>query len=419
MGDAVAAALGLQPEPGLPTMTRLTSFVRTKELLLVVDNCEHVLDAAAELISSLTHAGPGVRVLATSREGLALSGERIIAVGSLPVPVSSDDLDAPAAQLFVERAAAGGTVRLDDTDAIVQICTRLDGVPLAIELAAARARSMSLTDLRDRLDQRFRLLTGGPRDALSRHQTLRQAIDWSYDLLSPEEQTALDRLAVFVGGWDLRAAEAVVGGDGLDALDVMDLLGHLVEKSLVVRDDSDAEGRYRLLETIRQYAQERLDATGATQATRARHAHYYADYLADAVPHLEGPGEIDWTIRLARDVDNLQTALASALDQADVDTALRLITSIRGPQVSASVMFLPWADATIKLPGAENHRLYPRALVYAMFAASLAGQHEKMANLAEDALAANTRLGLPDDSRTHGPLGMVAMVTGRRGSGPS
>ena len=376
VGDAVAAALGLQPEAGLPAMTRLTSFVRTKELLLVVDNCEHVLDVAAELVSSLTHASPGVRVLATSREGLALSGERIFAVGSLPVPVFGDDLDAPVAQFFVERAAAGGTVRLDDTDAIVQICRRLDGVPLAIELAAARARSMSVTDLRDRLDQRFRLLTGGPRDALSRHQTLRQAIDWSYDLLSPEEQTALDRLAVFVGGWDLRAAEAVVGGDGIDALDVLDLLGHLVEKSLVVRDDSDPAGRYRLLETIRQYAQERLDATGATPATRARHAHYYADYLAEAVRHLEGPGEIEWTIRLARDVDNLQAALASAIDQADVDTALRLVTSVRGPQASASVMFLPWADAIIALPGAEHHRLYPRALVYAMFAASFAGQVE-------------------------------------------
>ena len=414
VGDAVAAAVGLQPEPGLPVLTRLTNFVRTKELLLVVDNCEHVLDAAAELISSLTHAAPGVRVLATSREGLAVSGERIFAVGSLRVPVSGDDLDAPAAQLFVERAAAGGAVRLDDTDAIVQICRRLDGVPLAIELAAARARSMNLSDLRDRLDQRFRLLTGGPRDALSRHQTLREAIDWSYDLLSPEEQIALDRLSMFVGGWDLRAAEAIVGGDGLDALDVLDFLGHLVEKSLVVLQDSDgdAAGRYRLLETIRQYAQERLDATGATGGTRARHAHYYADYLAEAVPHLEGPGEIEWTIRLARDVDNLQAALASAIDQADVDTALRLITSVRGPQASASVMFLPWAAATIRLPGAENHRLYPRALVYAMFAAGLAGQQDRMANLAEDALAANTRLGLPDDPMLHGPLGMVAMVTG-------
>ena len=163
-------------------------------------------------------------------------------------------------------------MRLDDSDAIVQICRRLDGVPLALELAAARARSMSLGDLSERLDQRFRLLTGGPRDALSCHQTLRQAIDWSYDLLSPEEQTALDRLSVFVGGWDLRAAEAVVSGEGIDAVDVLDLLGHLVEKSLVVRDERDPAGRYRLLETIRQYAQEHLETSGVTSVTRGRHA---------------------------------------------------------------------------------------------------------------------------------------------------
>jgi predicted ATPase/class 3 adenylate cyclase len=412
VGDVVAAALGLQPEPGQPVAVRLANFVRTKQLLLVVDNCEHVLDTAAESISELTRAGAGVRVLATSREGLALSGERILAVGSLPVPVSGDDLDAPAAQLFIERATAGGTVRLDDADAIVQICRRLDGVPLAIELAAARARSMSLTDLRDRLDQRFRLLTGGPRDALSRHQTLRQAIDWSYDLLSAEERVVLDRLAVFAGGWDLRAAETVVGHDGIDALDVVDLLGHLVEKSLVVRDDINSAGRYRLLETIRQYAQERLDATGTTRATRGRHAHYYADYLTHAVAHLEGPGEIEWTARLARDLDNLQGALVSALDDGDVDTTLRLVTCIRGPQASASVMFLPWADAAIRLPGAKHHPLYPRALIFAMFAASLGGQPERMAHLAEDALAANIRLGLPDDPRIHGPLAMVAMVSG-------
>ena len=410
--DAVAAALGLQPEAGEPAATRVANFVRSKELLLVLDNCEHVLDVAVELVSSLTQASPGVRVLATSREGLSVVGERILAVGSLPVPESSADLDAPAAQLFCERATAGGTVRLDDSDAIVQICRRLDGVPLALELAAARARSMSLGDLSERLDQRFRLLTGGPRDALSRHQTLRQAIDWSYDLLSPEEQTALDLLSVFAGGWDLRAAEAVVSGEDIDAVDVLDLLGHLVEKSLVVRDERDPAGRYRLLETIRQYAQEHLEISGVTSVTRGRHARYYADYLAEAAPHIEGPGEIEWIERLARDADNLRAALTWALDCADLDTAFRLVTSIRGPQVSASVMFLPWAEAIITLPGAEDHRLYPRALVYAMFAASLAGQPERMTNRAEDALAANIRLGLPDDPGIHGPLGMVAMVRG-------
>ena len=412
VADAVTAALGLQPEVGQPAMDRLANFLRSKELLLIVDNCEHLLDEAAELISWLVHTSEGLRVLATSREGLALVGELIVAVGSLPVPDSSEELDAAAAQLFRERAEAGGVSCLDDPEAVVQICRRLDGVPLALELAAARVRSMSLTDLNDRLDQRFRLLTGGRRDALSRHQTLRHAIDWSYDLLDANEQTVLNRCSVFAGGWDLRAAEAIVSDDGIDVLEVVDLVGHLVEKSLVVRDERDPAGRYRLLETIRQYAQEHLEASGGAAAIRRRHASHFAGYLAEGARGLEGPDEIEWATRLARDVDNLRAALKWALDEPDVDTALRLVTSIRGPQATASVIFLPWAEETIRLPGAENHRLYPRALVYAMFAASLAGHIDRMTDLAEDALAANIRLGLPDDPQIHGPLGMVAMIRG-------
>ncbi len=216
-----------------------------------------------------SNAVPGYRVLATSREGLGLAGERIMAVPPLGVPAGDADVNevrqAEAVCLFGDRAS---TAKRDfvltdrNVGAVGVLCRRLDGIPLAIELAAARVRSLSPEDLVARLDQRFTLLTHGSRAALERHQTLRRTIDWSYDLLTPTERRALQRLSVFAGGCDLAAAEAVLPDDDLDALDVVDVIGQLVDKSLVVTDDTDGGVRYRLLETIRQYAWERLNASG-------------------------------------------------------------------------------------------------------------------------------------------------------------
>ena len=233
--------------------------------------------------------------------------------------------------LFVDRAsAAKNDFALTDRNAgaVGVLCRRLDGIPLAIELAAARVRSLSPDDLVSRLDQRFKLLTHGSRAALERHQTLRNTIDWSYDLLTPTERHALQRLSVFAGGCDLAAAEAVLPDDELDAADVVDVLGQLVDKSLVVVDDTDGGVRYRLLETIRQYARERLDASGDPVALRRRHADHYVALAEAAGPHLRARDHLEWTGVVARDIDNFRAALDWAVETPSPDHALRLVAAL-------------------------------------------------------------------------------------------
>jgi predicted ATPase/class 3 adenylate cyclase len=243
--ELVAGVLGIQQRPGHTKRASVVVACQRRELLLVLDNCEHLLDGAAQMVEALERACPGVRLLATSREGLGVSGERIMALRSLALP--SEGLSAGAAaeidavRLFVERVAATRddfTVTADNVDAIVQICRRLDGIPLAIELAAARVRMMNPAEIASRLDERFRLLTGGGRTTVERHQTLRQAVDWSYDLLDGRERDLVKRLGVFAGGFTLDAAEVVAAEDLLDAFDVLDGLGQLVDKSLVVADET-------------------------------------------------------------------------------------------------------------------------------------------------------------------------------------
>jgi predicted ATPase/class 3 adenylate cyclase len=269
--DTLAASLRVQPFPGRSLEESALEYLTAKRLLLVLDNCEHLLDAIAGLVDAIARRCPHVSVLATSREGLALAGERIVAVPTLGVPradaAGDARLHADAVQLFADRAAAAQrdfALTDHNIETVAVLCRRLDGIPLAIELAAARVRSMSPEDLVARLDQRFKLLTRGSRAALERHQTLRSTIDWSYDLLDPTERLALDRLSVFAGGCDLAAAEVVLAGDDLDVFDVDDVLAQLVDKSLVVVERHDTGVRYRLLETIRQYAAERLQRDGDT-----------------------------------------------------------------------------------------------------------------------------------------------------------
>src|SRR5262249_56537960 len=247
----------------------LLSFLSNKRLLLVIDNCEHLLDSVAQLVCRMLSVAPGVRVLATSREALRIDGEQVMTVPSLRVPDEAAALDVlattDAVRLFVDRARATRSeflLTVDNAAAVTQLCRRLDGIPLAIELAAARVRSMTPSEIAARLDQRFRLLTGGTRTAASRHQTLRAAIDWSYDALEPGERTLLARLWVCRGGFDLPAAEAIGAGADLDVFDIDDLVGRLVDKSLVLAADHGESTRYKMLETIREYALDRLDASG-------------------------------------------------------------------------------------------------------------------------------------------------------------
>ena len=294
---AFAAVFGLTARAGQTMEQTLTEFLLTKQLLLVVDNCEHVLDAAAELVEELVSTCARVVVLATSREGLALDGERLLAVPALAAPEEHADLAAvgtsDAVRLFVERArAADADFVLDaaNAPAVGQVCRRLDGVPLAIELAAARVTSMSPAELASALDRRFDVLAGGRRRAVKRQQTLRATIDWSYDLLDESQQRLLARLAVFAGGCTREAAEAVCAGGPIDGRAVLGLLTDLVARSLVIADRGGLDTRYRLLETIREYGEERLVEHGETDALRERHARYYADLALHTSERLVGSG---------------------------------------------------------------------------------------------------------------------------------
>ena len=360
--DAVANAFQVTARPSMTLQDSLITYLGEQELLIVLDNCEHVLRPVAALVRAIEGACARVRVLATSREGLSVRGEQIWAVPSLDVP---DDATTPeaigaceAVRLFVDRAQgvkANFVVDAGNAEAVAQVCQRLDGVPLAIELAAARITTMNPGELARRLDRRFRLLTGGDRDAIERHQTLRATIDWSYDLLTEPEHRLLDRLAVFAGGCALEAAEAVCAGDPIDADDVFELLANLVARSLVVADDSGQDTRYRLLETIRQYGEERLAEHQDTDALRLRHADYYTAFAGVVQSHFYGPGQVEWGARLAREHDNLLAAMAYALDTQNVDSAFDLFCKLPsiGLQVNEVVAFDP--APLLALPGAAEH----------------------------------------------------------------
>lgn len=331
VAEAIAAVFGTAARPNMGLEESLVAFLRDEEVLLVLDNCEHVLRSVARLAAEVRGACPGVKILATSREGMSIAGEQILAVAPLDIPTIDADAGeveaAEAVQLFVARARSQRTdFHVDDTNRsdVAALCQRLDGVPLAIELAAARINMMSPAELLLRLDQRFRLLSGGDRAGIERHQTLRAAVDWSYDLLSGAEQRLLARMSVFSGGWTLGAAEAVCVGDGIDDLEALDLLGGLVSRSLVVAEPG-VDTRYRMLETIRQYAEERLAETGETDRWRARHADYFIDFLARTVPELLGPHQPDAQERFLREEANLKAAMAFAVQTNDLDRAIDLL----------------------------------------------------------------------------------------------
>ncbi|MSP13746.1 MAG: tetratricopeptide repeat protein [Chloroflexi bacterium] len=330
---AIATALGVREEPDHPLDSSLIDFLRPKHLLLILDNCEHLIAACARWADVLLHACSQVRILASSREALGIAGEVLFHVPSLSLP-DPQHLPAIAAltqyeavRLFIDRALAlmpDFAVTNQNAPAVAQVCYRLDGIPLAIELAAARVKMLSVDEIAARLDDRFRLLTGGSRTALPRQQTLHASIDWSYTLLGEAERVLLDRLSVFAGGWTLKAAEAVgadVGQDSGHPRDVvlsnniLDLLAHLVDKCLVVVErDQAAETRYRLLETIRQYARDKLLTSGEGEAVQTRHLEYFLHLAEEAELKLDGPEQVAWRKRLEADYDNLRAALQWAIE---------------------------------------------------------------------------------------------------------
>ncbi len=332
--QAIASALNVREAGASSLMDLLVSYVQRRELLIVLDNCEHLVDACAYAAEQLLRAGPRLKIIATSREGLGIAGEKIFPVPSLSFtntrhPSLSTLSQYEATRLFIDRALLVQphfVVNNENAPSVAQICYRLDGIPLAIELAAARVKAMSPEQIAARLDDSFRLLTGGNRTALPRQQTLRATIDWSWELLSADERLLLKRLSVFAGGWTLEAAEAIGKGEGIEEYDILDLLTQLVNKSLVVWQELQGESRYLLLETIRQYAYaKQTTANEADEEPRLhqRHAEFYTQFVENAVLKIYSPEQADWLKRLDADQDNLRAALEWTI-RSKSGTALRI-----------------------------------------------------------------------------------------------
>jgi predicted ATPase/class 3 adenylate cyclase len=363
--DAVAAVLGITQQPGKSVAESVAAALEGRLRLLVFDNCEHVLDAAADLVEEILAHPVTVRVVATSREGLGVPDEQVWPVPSLDIGAG---IDSAAVSLFVERAQgiapSFSMVDGDEAAAVTEICQRLDGIPLAIELAASRMASMTASEMRDRLGHRFRLLVGSRR-GLERHHTLRHAVAWSYDLLDDTEKTVLDRCSVFAGGFDPQSACAVAGSDDLDEYAVLEVLDALVRKSLLVADRSSGRTRFSMLETIRQFAEEQLVASGVADEARTAHSRYFAGREADVLALWDSPRQReahDWfTLELA----NLRTSFRWAADHGDLDVAAPIATyvALLGALVQ-TLEPIAWAEELIEPARVADH---PRlAFLYAI-----------------------------------------------------
>src|ERR671920_388512 len=337
---AVAEALEVPERTVQPPADTLAEVLRSSELLLILDNCEHLLDASAHLVDKLLDSCPHLRIMATSREALRAEGEVRWPVALLSVPEqkrtsSSEELEGyESMQLFVQRAKGHDptfSVSPQDALAVAEICRKLGGIPLAIELAAARVGTLSLEHISERLEGSLDLLSGGARTAVSRKRTLRGTLDWSHELLSEPERKVFRRLSVFAGGWTLEAAEAVASGEDIDETEVVALLSGLVEKSLVVAEPTGQGGvRYRLLEPVRQYALEKLEQSGEVEDIKRSHVEYFLTLAEEAEPWLSGPRGAEWFERLEEELDNIRVALSWARARGEAELSLRLAGSLGG-----------------------------------------------------------------------------------------
>jgi predicted ATPase/class 3 adenylate cyclase len=345
VSDAVAAVLGITQQPGMTMSESVAATLEGRVRLLVFDNCEHVVDAAADLIDLIIVRSATVKILSTSREGLGLADERLCRVPSLEVVA--------AVELFRERAARD--LSAEESAAVEELCGRLDGIPLAIELAASRMESMTATEMRDRLDHRFKLLVRSRR-GLERHQTLRQAVSWSYDLLEEPEKALLERCSVFAGGFDVQSARAVSGSDDADEFTILDLLDTLVRKSLLVADRSTGRTRFSMLETIRQFAEEKLVEHGEAAEASSAHAQYFADRETDILALWDSPRQREAYAWFATELANLRTAFRWAADHGDLDIAGSIVTCawILGYSVE-NYEPISWAEELIEPASAIGH----------------------------------------------------------------
>jgi non-specific serine/threonine protein kinase len=399
VAQAIATAVGVREGPQRSARDALLDTLRDRELLLVLDNCEHLITTCAELVEALLRAAPALRIVATSREALGVSGESVCRVPSLSLPEAlalvpvHALVDAEATQLFIKRASAVDPAfkpTPDNADAIARICQRLDGIPLAIELAAARIVVLSPEQIEARLQDRFRLLTGGARTAVARQRTLEATLDWSYQLLSDVERQLLSRLSVFPAGWTLEAAEHVCGGDGINEHDVLDLVSRLVSKSLVVVDgDFAGERRYRFLETVRQYARERLVQAGAADRLRERHFEFFFNEFRGVLPILRHHNQLPCLRRLRIEQENVRAALEWALTSAslaekgvELAGALFWFWTKRG-LFEEGKLWLERALAVVHAAGG----LRARALIGLAHMHTFGGHHVQVGALAAEALS--------------------------------
>jgi predicted ATPase len=402
--QAVASVLGVREEPGGTLMDALVRHVRDRKLLLVLDNCEHLVHECADVAKRLLQAGPQVRVLASSRDSLSVAGETVFHVTPLPVP-GSDATATPdglmrleSVRLFVDRAtAAQPSFRLNarNAAAVAEICRRLDGIPLAIELAAARTRAMSVETIAARLQDRFRLLTSRDRTVLPRQQTLRALIDWSYDMLPAKERTLLQRLSVFAGGWTLEAAESVCSGDPIGRDELIDLLGNLVEKSLVLLDPDS--NRYRMLETVRQYAAEQLGHAADASAARSRHLSWCLELAHGARDGFVGPDAARWLTALDAERENMLAAHRWC-DEADDGAALglQLTHALKLYWYQRGLLTLGHRvtfEALARVPAAERSAQRCTALADVGQFCSFMGRLEEAQRCLEESLAIARELG--------------------------
>lgn len=419
-----ARTLGVQEEPGRPLTQTLCAHVKQRKLLLIFDNCEHLVSACAELAHALLRAGPDVRIIATSREALRVPGEQTYPVMPLAVPDRAADVGAlarsDAVQLFVDRARLhkpSFVLTEREAPAVAELCARLEGIPLALELAAARMRTLTVADINVRLRDRFKLLTGGGRVLLERQQTLRALVDWSYDLLHDHERLLFDRLSVFAGGFELPAAEEICGSEPLTREDVLDLLTSLVDKSLVMAEQSGDSSRYRTLETIRDYARERLVQRGELLPTATRHCDHFLTMAKAARQGIRGPEQAEWTRRLEAELDNLRAGIALALE-ASVDpvlsvkfeVALMIFWMLRGyasegrKYVRASLALPPVQASDV----AHAHALYVGAAL-----ANSQSDHGEADRMLEKCLELRRGIGNPVDiAATLSTLSLVRLQAG-------
>jgi predicted ATPase/class 3 adenylate cyclase len=396
MARAVLAALRVQPRAGLSVAGSIVEFLRTRSaLLLVLDNCEHLLGPAAALAADILRGCPGVRILATSRQALGVGGEQVFGLRPLSLPPPAASMAAAAASeavsLFAQRAAAARrdfSLSSANVAAVGEICRRLDGIPLAIELAAARVAALRPAEIAALLDERFRLLTRGRSDAAGRHQTLQATVEWSYALLGEADRRVFDCLGVFPASFDAEAAVAVVGAGGLARWDVLDSLTGLVGQSMVVQEEGpDQTSRYRLLETMRAYARQHLAAAGELGRLQRAHAEHYAAFAERAGPELFGLAQLEWQRRIRAELDNLQAAVTWALAGGDQARrfASRIVVALAQMSVSPGTVGL-WAEACVAQFGACPPELRAAVLGAAAWSAFYAGDVQLAHRRAEDAL---------------------------------